>query len=124
MNIRISPSEAKRLYIFLQDCGKVRMDKKRSQLISRLLIDIRELEVNSQRLAHVMPLVLQLIAHFRQLSASNLRYSKISKTRRLFVLPALVKYLLKIVPARRRYALHLDDAERIFLDLVERGGKK
>lgn len=113
MNVDITPQERNTLLQFLKDTSYVQMPKKMHQSLARFGQDVRSMSVNTQRLEHVTPILRAALNTFRTMAGRNLRYSRIELWMRVLVVPAAVKFLLRVWPARRRYERHLNDVARI-----------
>lgn len=113
MNVNITPQERKILLSFLKDTSYVQMPKKLHQSLARFALDVNSLTVNTQRLDHVLPIMRAALNTFRTMAGRNLRYGKIERWMRILVLPAVVKLLFRVLPARSRYERQLNDVATV-----------
>lgn len=111
--IKLSQKQAHVLLNFLQDATYVQMDKQQHETLNRLSQDVKSLQVSSKRVNAALPLVRATTNVFRGMAARTLRYASIERWMRVLVVPAVVKYLLRVRPAKRRFVKNLDEVARI-----------
>lgn len=118
MNIKISPQAANAILALLADAEHLTMPKKASSALMRFRDDVKRRNLNSQRYEHVLPILRNVHRTFQSMAARTLRYSQITRWMRLLVLPAVIYYLFKLLPAKLHYAGRLEEVAKVLNDIT------